>query len=197
MRFHAKKKQHKKDTPINVNGRLPSKQCCLPRAQQGRYQPSPWQLLAKRRVHSPATEQRRAARVRRPDLVSEPWFWSPPPLGEKKTQIGRRTPTRRIVCPCDLLMVMAHASFNGNWRRVKRMAMSPVESNTQCHKKNYLALSFDLSGALKVDAGQVDDLACHWSAARANCNRVPAQLRNDASGAVHQPCLARQVSDAN
>ena len=47
-------------------------------------------------------------------------------LNKNHNQVGSMTPTRSKDCPWDLLIVMAHASFSGNWRLVNRIAMSPV-----------------------------------------------------------------------
>ncbi len=77
---------------------------------------------------------------------SGPWMWY---SWNGHIQVGSKTPTRSKDWPWDLLIVMAHANLSGNWRRVNRMAISPVRHkgvffffffyNGTTHKGNPLA----------------------------------------------------------
>ena len=96
-------------------------------------------------------------------------------------------------------MVIAHASFRGNWRRVNLMAMSPVSPKVfflhpePPPAKEYLGLT----SALQVDAGHEDGLPGRRAACNLHRDGVLQQLCDDPASAVHEARLAGEVPDAN
>ncbi len=107
------------------------------------------------------------------------------------------TPTRSNDCPWDLLMVIAHASFSGNWRRVNRIAMSLVKPKVvfllppwNPHPIFTSKESLGLAGALQVDARDKDHFSGGWAACNVHRDGVLQQLHDEHAGAVHQTGFA-------
>ncbi len=97
----------------------------------------------------------------------------------KKTGLGRYTPTVCSVCPWALLIVMANAGHNGNYRRRRVKCILSVSEGVMLRRG--MKMRLPLSGPVAILASIMCCISL-TTISRVPCARLPGIFRNKITG---------------